>query len=476
MLIPDTPHPTSPSVFISSTVREFRDLRSAIAYTLRAQGLTVYLSEAADFDVRGDRSAIEECFENIRACDYYILLIGTTRGNLFEEGTSVTRQEYRVARDRFLSSGRPRLFFYLREAAETALQGGQEAQKAAEIDDPDHLASFIGEVQRPRIEGVPNYLTRFRDFEDLIHSVKSRLNLGRTLSETLIRHSLVSELASNLTLMAARTSGIVFPRHRYMSRMRQEISITPQELGKRIILSDDHVISLVFALVGRTRGKDLRTKAIEESLDRGVFLRFNPASGTLEESPLHEALRQTFEDVIALRQLDTPTTHPEWDSKILTDISSRWRGRPHSFEVMGHDVAYALSHYDRVENVFSGHFALCKVLLGLSEELQSYQRRPVTPLGEREEQKLRAERVSAAEIALLIQNDIWPFGTRIPRTVFGMTREEQIQGIADNMRTILTNAGIDANLYPDTLKKAAEDFLDNYTSLPGEGIEDLQSK
>jgi len=90
MLLSDASHPASPSIFVSSTVREFRDLRSAIAYTLRAQGFTVCLSEAADFDVRGHRSAIEECFENIRTCDYYILLIGGMRGNLFREGISIT--------------------------------------------------------------------------------------------------------------------------------------------------------------------------------------------------------------------------------------------------------------------------------------------------------------------------------------------------------------------------------------------------
>ena len=57
---------TIPYVFISSTVKEFRDLRSAIAYTLRTQGFNVYQSEAADFDVKGDRSAFEECFTNVR--------------------------------------------------------------------------------------------------------------------------------------------------------------------------------------------------------------------------------------------------------------------------------------------------------------------------------------------------------------------------------------------------------------------------
>jgi len=53
----------------------------------------VYLSETVDFDIRGDRTAFDECFENINKCDYYILLVGNTRGSLFEEGVSITRQD-----------------------------------------------------------------------------------------------------------------------------------------------------------------------------------------------------------------------------------------------------------------------------------------------------------------------------------------------------------------------------------------------
>src|SRR4030042_1991855 len=128
MQVANGDHPSSPDVFVSSTVNEFRDLRSAIAYHLRTQGLIVYISEAANFDVRGDRPAVEECFENIRKCDYYILIIGGTRGNLFMDKISITRQEYRVAREAFLSTGRPRLFFYLRETIEIALKGNQEVQ------------------------------------------------------------------------------------------------------------------------------------------------------------------------------------------------------------------------------------------------------------------------------------------------------------------------------------------------------------
>lgn len=475
MVITSTP----PSVFISSTVKEFRDLRSAIAYTLRIQGFTVHQSEAADFDIKGDRSAFEECFANIRDCDFYILLVGSTRGNLFKDGVSITRQEYRIARDAFLSTGRPRLLFYLLEAAEVALQGNQKVQSAAGIDDPDHLASFIDEIQRPKIEGTPNYLTRFRDFENVMNSLASRMNLGRTLSEKLIRHSLLSELLSNLTLMVERSGTSAFPRHWYMSKARENIQLVPKNLNQNVLITDDQVISLGFSLVGRTRGENLKTRSIEDALDRGVFLTFNPTNGTLQESPLHKALQQTFRDIQTLRHLDTPTAQEKWDISIATAISARWQGRPNSLAILGYDLASALAHYDLVENVFRGHLALCQVLLGLSEELPSYQRQPLTPLGEQEEQKIHAERVSEAEISQLIQNNIWPFGTRVSKEVYGKTRADQVKKITDDMYTTLTNLGIDVDQYKDIrdiLEGTAEEYLDKHTALPEEGIEDRKAK
>lgn len=160
--MPDASHPASPTVFISSTVREFRDLRSALYYTLRSQGISVYLSEASDFDVRGDRSAIEECFENIRVSDFYVLIVGGRRGSLFDEDVSVTRQEYRVAREQYLATGKPSMLLFLRGETEVALSGNIERQKEEGIDNPDHLTSFIDEIQ------TSSYLKRFRDFGDVM--------------------------------------------------------------------------------------------------------------------------------------------------------------------------------------------------------------------------------------------------------------------------------------------------------------------
>ena len=84
-----TPHTAAPVVFISSTVRDFADLRGAIGYVLRQRGVSVLMSEAWDFPVLGDHSTFQECIENIRSSDLYVLIVDKTRGSLYTPNVSV---------------------------------------------------------------------------------------------------------------------------------------------------------------------------------------------------------------------------------------------------------------------------------------------------------------------------------------------------------------------------------------------------
>lgn len=351
----------SPSVFISSTIKEFRDIRSAVAYNLRAQGFRVHQSELADFDVRGDRSAAEECFTNIRNCNYYILLVGNQRGSFYTEGVSITRQEYRVARDAFLANNHPVLFLYLQESTEVALKGDK-----VDIDDPKHLESFIDEIQRPGIANAPSFLIRFHDFGALMDSLALKMNLGKNLSEKILRLTLLSELLNNLTCMVNRTGTSVYPLHRYMWKTRETLQIEPADLGKVVLINDDQVISLALSLVGRTRGENLSLHAIENAIAAGIFLKFSSIDGTFHETSLHKMLQQLLEDIQMLQRRDKIAQGDEWDIKIGEAISTKWHGRPNSLTISGFYLISALSYYDLMENIFNQHLALCQVLLGFT--------------------------------------------------------------------------------------------------------------
>lgn len=85
-MVRDSAHPYAPTLFISSTVHDLKDIRSGLADVLRSQGVIVYASEAEEFEIRGDRAALDECCDKIRASDFYVLIVGGRKGSTIEDG------------------------------------------------------------------------------------------------------------------------------------------------------------------------------------------------------------------------------------------------------------------------------------------------------------------------------------------------------------------------------------------------------
>ncbi len=65
-----------PTFFLSSTIYDFRDLRSALKFFLEEQGCKVLASEFNDFDKPLDGHSYEACLRSIHSADYFILVIG----------------------------------------------------------------------------------------------------------------------------------------------------------------------------------------------------------------------------------------------------------------------------------------------------------------------------------------------------------------------------------------------------------------
>jgi hypothetical protein len=235
------------------------------------------------------------------------------------------------------------------------------------------------------------------------------------------------------------------------------------------------MLPLGMALIGRTRGEELSTKIIEVALNQGIFLTFDHVSGSLQESKLHIALKQIFSDIQLLRSLDSSEAPKGWDINIVSEISAKRERGLHSVILSGINLAYALAYYDRMEDIFHSHLAFCRVLLGLDEEIQPCRRQPLTIFRDMEEHKLRKEKVSEAEISHLIQGNIWPLGTKVPRDIFGATDEEQVKNVTEQMLSILNQAGINGNRFKEVMEKAAKNYLDRNTASPTEGIENLDT-
>src|SRR6266498_737173 len=88
-----------PRVFVSSTIYDFHDLRSALKVWLEQMGAEARMSEFTDFERPPDLGALNSCFAGIADCHYYVLLVGLRRGSWLEPNRriSVTQQEFRTA-------------------------------------------------------------------------------------------------------------------------------------------------------------------------------------------------------------------------------------------------------------------------------------------------------------------------------------------------------------------------------------------
>ena len=88
-----------PTIFVSSIISEFYDLRGALKYFLGKNGFRVLMSEEPDFGADCNKDSLENCKSRIEAADYYFLIIGSKPGFQFEQAdnstTTVTYEEFR---------------------------------------------------------------------------------------------------------------------------------------------------------------------------------------------------------------------------------------------------------------------------------------------------------------------------------------------------------------------------------------------
>ena len=88
-----------PSIFISSTCYDLKQLRADLHSYVEQAGFEPVLSEYPTFPVDPDETAIENCRKMVESrADIFVLVVGGRYGSLTEQGKSVTNLEYLSAR------------------------------------------------------------------------------------------------------------------------------------------------------------------------------------------------------------------------------------------------------------------------------------------------------------------------------------------------------------------------------------------
>lgn len=440
-----------------------------LAADLQSRGMIVAISEDPGFEVRGDRSAAEECFANIRDSNHYVLVIGFSRGAEFENepGISITRQEFREALKSLKAQGAPVIRAFVLKGALDAADGGSERFAKAGGDDYEHFRSFVDEVERSNSPDEPSFLTRVANGAEIASAVNGWLNLGRNFQETLLRHSLERELAANLTTMVSRLGRSVFPEHWRLRDVRDEFPVsvdTWMEDASRVWLDYRLGSKLASFVIGRAVGDRLSTRVMTRAFDEGLFLEFDSVGGRLVGTAAHRVLGELIADVDRLRTIDST----DWSTPLLGELGVNVQRRQDTFHVDGRNLIWALGSYDRAVDVFDGHVALMRGLHGvLPMENISFTRRPSTPLGREQEKGIEAESVSADEVSLLFGQNAFPFGSRMVPSEDAAGKRDQINRIREGLKKSVADLGMDEGLFDGM----DDDFFESFLLADHEGIE-----
>lgn len=405
-----------PRVFISSTIRDFRDLRSALRYWLESAGYDVQLSEYNDFDRTPQDDVFKACFENIKGCDHYILLIGTERGSWYKESerVTVTRQEFRVAAQASMS--RPMgIFILVREDVAVALKqweaDGCPASSSAILCDPVFTRDFLEDVkQHVGKDQGPRWYYRFADFRDIVDALRVPLRLHTNIERELLRENLLNELLYNLSLMGIKTDdGTFFPHYAWADRARKEITIRPEDIGGKVGLTSKQLGSI--GAIPLSLRSSLRRSAISEGLRLGLFLKIDPQSGDIERTEAHIALDALNEDIASLElRRDAPQQQFNMEFMMLGRQANRGELGKEAY-VDADKLTMLMGLHDKIEDVFKGIVAFAQWLLGVVAS-PSIQRNPLSPI-EGMSQEIEKEQAASADLQSALINQIFPFGRRL---------------------------------------------------------------
>lgn len=311
----------TPKVFISSTVYDFKDIRSALKFYLEEHGYIVYTSESSDFKVDVKVHSYEACLNLIDECDYFILLIGSRVGGWYdkENKISITRQEYRHAYQLHQQGGLQILSFVRNEVwqlKETRNELTRYLENINSFDkdliadivnaptkfanDAQFVSDFIQEVgknaetktamQDKALLPTGNWIRVFNSFKDIIDSLKElikindldyKLNLEILKNELQAYNLQVNEILRNCPNALYVT----------LNNLLNNAKKSESPYGEFILDKDDWETFIpIFWYTSVIHYIPIDVQVINQILTSKTFFNFNSQNQSFTKSPIYENL------------------------------------------------------------------------------------------------------------------------------------------------------------------------------------------
>jgi len=326
-----------PSFFLSSTIYDFRDLRSAIKYFLEQQGCTVLASEYNDFPKPLDTHSYDACLKALELADYFILLIGSRVGGWYDKinGISITQQEYRFAYQRHLE-GKIKIVSLVRADVWRLREDRKElgafletldidpgAKKAIEIyprkcaTDAAFICNFLSEVCKNKetvaaasdpASPMPtgNWVHIFETFRDVADVIQAQAFSGIPIEHVTLRRLLLRELLEVLRVSLIKfNDDDVFSPEKTVENFYHEHHLALENRDRTHISVQIKYWSILSVLSIHLLGTKYDTLMLQRALESPAFLTYDLPSGAYKEQPVYEALYQLHQEIRLLGLANT---------------------------------------------------------------------------------------------------------------------------------------------------------------------------
>jgi hypothetical protein len=397
-----------PSIFISSTIYDFRDLRSSLKYYLQSLGYYVYLSEFNDFPKALDISTFEAALQTLRSADYYLLLIGHRIGGLYREADqiSITRMEYRTAYEE-AKTGKIRLLILVTEeiwnirSDRNALRDYMtSAEKISrELSDKDiqdlvrHpspilnnanlIFDFLDEVSRvdemrKAVAGEidfpkANWIDTFSTFQDIVDILRVQLGIQLNLNTIALRTNLRRELLENLVILTSKHKAKISPTYTWATLARRYVTGGISDVSR---IPRKYLRWILFYTLLAEGDTNLSTRFIDQALNTGEFLVFNKQTRQFENGLYNERLFQLRDQISRLR-LAIESFH-ESNIQLITKYKDEVK-REGDLMISNEELLFSLSMADKEQDIVKLTVSLFRALSGNESYLQDIQLNSINP-------------------------------------------------------------------------------------------------
>ena len=282
---------TKPSFFISSTIYDFSDLRSALKWWLEENNYTVNASEFNDFNKPLDTNSYEACLNAIDNCDYFILILGDRIGGMYDTVTTITQKEYQHAYERMLS-GKIKIINLIRRDTWTNFSDTKKKIKELKanpkidnslienfLNDEEKIRyKFIDEVRRVeemKLGELPknNWIHSFTTFADIVDILRIELGGKLDLTYKQNRFIAINDIKNNLRKICIKQDGEIYPIAFLAKKLWDDFDFDFDHPNFRF--SNEQYVNYASFYISCLQIKPLNISRIETLYKGGYFLEYD---------------------------------------------------------------------------------------------------------------------------------------------------------------------------------------------------------